>query len=255
MTHTTTTSDLFNTVSDDASNISAPGDVSARVRTTNPLAQVLINASTMDHELLIYQGIDISAGFETLASGMTGSSEVNFNKGFSGHNVSIEQRMNPILYSYDVNFPLRKVGELKTFGFNRSQLLKVGIDPSTGKDVFSGYETRGRNVYCPCKVTTDGITYNPYLLWNRRYISLTEMIYADSEYCQAADWGYQIRQMQGLFILWMIQNDPNSGDTRRYAINRLARTLQKDAEKGLFIYNTRVDHAVKATGMEKVFSA
>lgn len=253
MTYTST--DKFNTVSDDAANVSAPGDVSAKVRTTNPLAQVLINASTMDHELLTYQGIDISAGLEVKASGLTGSSEVNFNKGFSGHNASIEQRMNPILYTYDANFPLRKVGELTTFGFSRSRLKKVGVDSRTGKDVFSGYETAGRNVYCPCKITPDGITYNPFLLWNRRYFQLTEMIYADSEYCYAADWGYQIRQMQGLFILWMIQNDQHSGDTRAYAISRLARTLQKDAEKGLFIYNTKVVHAVKAMGMEKAFSA
>ncbi len=253
MTYTAT--DKFNTVSDDASNVSAPGDVSAKVRTTNPLAQVLINTSTMDHELLTYQGLDISAGFEALATGLTGSSEVNFNKGFSGHNVSIEQRMNPILYTYDANYRLLKVGELKTFGFGRSGLKKVGVDSSTGKDVFSGYETRGRNIYCPCKISPDGITYKPYLLWNQRYFMLTEMIYADSEHCYAADWGYQIRQMQGLFILWMMQNDPKSGDTRAYATRRLARTLQKDAEKGLFIYNTKVDHAVKALGMEKAFSA
>lgn len=243
-----------NTVTDNAYDVSAPGDVNATVQTSNPNAHLLINASKLEHEKLTYQGLDISAGLEVMATGLNdGTSEVNFAKSFAGHSHSIE-RINRDLVTYDVNFPLRKAGELMSFGFGRSRLQKVGVNPETGKDIFSGYRAAGRNVYCPMKITADGITFNPYLLWNQRWFMTSEMIYADSDHCRAQDWGYQVRQMQGLFILWMIQNDPNSGDTRAFASRRLAQTFKKDVEKGMYIYSERVKHAVKANNLESYFS-
>lgn len=212
------------------------------VRSGNPLAHTLINASKLDDKRLIVDGFDTRPGLESLAVGLTdGTAELPYGNGFTGHHMSL-RRMSRPLTQQDPNWGIYKVGELKSFGFSRSGLAKIG--EINGKPAYSGYETRGRSVFCTGSRLPNGtVVWRPEVLWDRRFEDVAQVFYDASEHCRAEDWAFKVNQMRGLWVLYELQQKTESFDTRAYYNRQLASTFQRDAEFAIYAYTKRVEMA------------
>lgn len=213
----------FNQISSDARDY-------CRAKTEH--ARVLFNASNELGESLKENGIDYRDGLLALASCSGGTGESVGNIGFTGHNFSL-RRMNRYLNRVNQNYPLRKVGEL-------------------GGD--HGFGFQGRAIYCPTFKSDDRIEYFPGLMWSPDYEQITALSYAwdvvptawDAEgnaldgapnpRCYAEDWKHQLRNIRGLYLLWMMQQNLKGRDTSARYARRLAKTFKRDAEAGVFSY-------------------
>lgn len=199
-------------------------------------ARVLMNASMeLANGKLIDRGVDLRVGFEALACGLAGASESGWNVGWSGHDSSIK-RINRRL-QHDQEATLVKVGELSSFGYGYWKRPHIQLENGTtilGKEAV----LRGRSVWVPAQVAYNGNeVLLPQLLFNEAYQQKLELVYLESDHCHEGEWEIHLRQMQGIFLLWLIQenNKTVQDKTARFS-SKLAKTLEKDAEAGIFLY-------------------
>ena len=236
MTFTSTAS--FNAVTGDA--------YDRGITTHDKDAHTLILASYDKDARLIMNGIDTRPGLQMLATGLVNGTAERLNTiGFTGHHKSIE-RMNEELRGINPMYRLHKLTEVTQFGMGRSQLRKISDSPA----VYSGYVTRGRAVYSPMDFSADGMNPRPGLLWNEEFFKVTKEVFANSDHCREEDWSDLVRDMQGLFLLSLIQNNRASGDTRKYFGRRLAKKFSTDKEAAIYTWTQQL----QASGIEMAFA-
>ena len=209
-------------------------------------AHSLMLASYLEDERLIMDGIDTRPGLQVLAVGLVNGTAERLNSiGFTGHHRTID-RMNGRLREINPTYRLFKVGEVTAFGLGRSQLKKISDSPAT----YQGYVTRGRTVYVPADFDADGLTLRPRLLFSEDYLNVTREVYGESDHCREEDWPDMLRDLQGLSILNLIQQNRASGDTRKYFGRRLAKKFRTDKEAAIFTWTK----GVEAAGFSNAFA-
>ena len=186
-------------------------------RAKEPTARILFNASRMLGNKLILNGIDYNDGLLAMAAGRNGSEAVR-NIAFTGHNHTIS-RMNKRIHQVAPEMVLHKVG------------------------VLDGFSYPNRNVYCPSGVTMDSIQQRPRLLWDAQFERIAGEAYADSARCFAEDWEHQLRQMRGMFLLYVMRQNLKGRDTSGHYRRRLARLFNSDQEAGIFCYMADLEKA------------
>ena len=217
----TTSTNVFNRIS--AEN---RGDCRSKLA----VSTILFNASQELGSRLIINGIDYNDGLLALASTKAGSESVR-NVGFTGHHESIK-RMNKTIRPQDPLMTLHKVGELQEFGFRTRR-----IAPGLGEGDTIKIVTAGRSVFCPTLITADAIEHRPRLMWDTNFERITRQAYADgSPRCFAEDWEHQLRQLRGIYLLYLMQQNLQGRDTSARYANRLARKFNWDKEAGVFLY-------------------
>jgi hypothetical protein len=235
MTYTST--NQFNTISGNA--------YDRGVTTHDRAAHTLMLASYDEDSRLIMNGIDTRPGLQMLATGCVGGTAERLNSiGFTGHHKSIE-RMNYELRNINPMYRLHKLGEVTAFGLGRSQLRKISDKPA----VYSGYVTRGRSVYVPMDFNADGLSPLPRLLWSEECFNVMREVFAMSDHCRAEDFADLHRDMQGLFLLHLIQQSQRT-DTRKYFNRRLAAKFTQDKEAAIFTWTEQL----RAAGFERAFA-
>lgn len=223
---------MFNTIS----------DYNETVSSGNHLAHTLINASKIDDKRLIVNGFDTRPGLESLAVGLTdGTAEIPYGNGFTGHHMSLRRISRPLSH-VDPNWGIYKVGELKSFGFSRSGLVHIG--EINGKPAYSGYETRGRSVFCTGSRLPNGtIQWRPEVLWDRRFEDASQLFYDASDHCREEDWAFKVNQMRGIWVLFELQQKTGDLDTRAYYNRNLAQKFIKDTDFAIRAFSLRAELA------------